>query len=127
MQIQQIKTSISTPQLQKLNNSTVRNVSTPEEESPSLDQHSEDDGYMSMNGRKQKFNLVFKPLAEVSVHENIQSPIIVNPEDAEDFPPPPEEAQKLIATLLPKYATEILNLKTDYSICQFIKANVGHF
>jgi hypothetical protein len=59
---------------------------------------------MSMNGRKPKFSLAFKPLAEVPVHhENAsQSPTIMHPGDPDDFPPPPEEAQRLIATLLPK-------------------------
>lgn len=58
---------------------------------------SEDDGYMSMNGRKQpKFNMTaFKPLVE---HQQE----MVRPGELDDFPPPPEEAQRLIATLLPK-------------------------
>lgn len=67
--------------------------STPEDESPSLGGHqSEDDGYMSMNGRKARFNLSFKPVTEVTA----------NQEAGEDFPPPPEEAERLIATLLPR-------------------------
>jgi hypothetical protein len=104
--IQQITTSTSTPQLRQVStNSTTGNVSsTPDDESPSLGHQSEDDGYMSMNGRKPKFSLAFKPLAEVPVHhENAsQSPTIMHPGDPDDFPPPPEEAQRLIATLLPK-------------------------
>ncbi|KAG5861174.1 hypothetical protein JTB14_031976, partial [Gonioctena quinquepunctata] len=68
----------------------------PDDESPSLGHQSEDDGYMSMNGRKAKFSLSFKPLAEH--HE----PPMMRPGDPDDFPPPPEEAQRLIATLLPK-------------------------
>ncbi|XP_060516560.1 uncharacterized protein LOC132696039 isoform X2 [Cylas formicarius] len=59
---------------------------------------------MSMNGRKQpKFNLAFKPLAEVPVHhENTNSSsTTMHPGNPNDYPPPPEEAQRLIATLLP--------------------------
>lgn len=76
---------------------------TPDDESPSLGHQSEDDGYMSMNGRKTKFNLAFRPLNEVPIHQEQQpnSPTI-QPGDPDDFPPPPEEAQRLIATLLPK-------------------------
>ncbi|XP_072397320.1 uncharacterized protein [Diabrotica undecimpunctata] len=119
--IQQITTSTSTPQLRHHtsnnhhHNSTAPNsgaTTTPDDESPSLGGHqSEDDGYMSMNGRKAKFNLSFKPLAEH--HENPPPPLLsphqlrspttpVRPGDPDDFPPPPEEAQRLIATLLPK-------------------------
>lgn len=73
--------------------------STPEDESPSLGGHqSEDDGYMSMNGRKAKFSLSFKPLTEVTVHQEASPPN----GDPHDFPPPPEEAERLIATLLPR-------------------------
>nr|XP_023012011.1 uncharacterized protein LOC111502228 [Leptinotarsa decemlineata] len=93
--IQQITTS--TPQLR--HRTTAANTTaaaTPDDESPSLGHQSEDDGYMSMNGRKAKFNLAFKPLAEH--HE----PPLMRPGDPDDFPPPPEEAQRLIATLLPK-------------------------
>ncbi|XP_057670667.1 uncharacterized protein LOC130902495 isoform X1 [Diorhabda carinulata] len=119
--IQQITTSTSTPQLrhhQTTNNhhnstapSSGTTTTTPDDESPSLGGHqSEDDGYMSMNGRKAKFNLSFKPLAEH--HENPPPPLLsphqlrspttlVRPGDPDDFPPPPEEAQRLIATLLP--------------------------
>lgn len=58
---------------------------------------------MSMNGRKPKFNLAFKPVAEVPVHhENASQATVAHPGDLDDFPPPPEEAQRLIATLLPK-------------------------
>jgi hypothetical protein len=39
--------------------------STPEDESPSLGGHqSEDDGYMSMNGRRAKFVLSFRPVPD---------------------------------------------------------------
>lgn len=70
--------------------------STPEDESPSLGGHqSEDDGYMSMNGKKTKFALSFKPVTEAPVHQEIVA-------DENDFPPPPEEAERLIATLLPR-------------------------
>lgn len=61
---------------------------------------------MSMNGRKPKFALAFKPLAEIPAHHEPpafapQAPVL-QPGDPDDFPPPPEEAQRLIATLLPK-------------------------
>lgn len=68
---------------------------TPDDESPSLGHQSEDDGYMSMNGRKAKFALAFKPLTEEGTTQ-------IHPGDPNDFPPPPEEAERLIATLLPK-------------------------
>lgn len=73
---------------------------TPDDESPSLGHQSEDDGYMSMNGRKARFNLVFRPLNEVPIEQ--QNSPTIQPGDPDDFPPPPEEAQRLIATLLPK-------------------------
>ncbi|KAJ8935086.1 hypothetical protein NQ314_013031 [Rhamnusium bicolor] len=105
--IQQISNSASTPQLRQNSNAsttTVGNVSTstPDDESPSLGHQSEDDGYMSMNGRKPKFSLAFKPLAEVPVHHEVSHSPVMHPGDPDDFPPPPEEAQRLIATLLPK-------------------------
>lgn len=106
--IHQLSTSASTPQLRELSVSTPLvsgNKTTPEElESPSLGHQSEDDGYMSMNGRKPtKFNLAFKPLAEVPVHhENASLTPHIQPLVEDDFPPPPEEAQRLIATLLPR-------------------------
>ncbi|XP_049822846.1 uncharacterized protein LOC109594264 isoform X2 [Aethina tumida] len=112
--IQQITTSTSTPQLRNENNTpnsstnTAAINSTPDDESPSLGHQSEDDGYMSMNGRKAKFNLGFKALAEIPVHhETIQQVqtvgniIDINDYPPDDFPPPPEEAERLIATLLP--------------------------
>lgn len=99
--------------------------STPDDESPSLGHQSEDDGYMSMNGRRAKFNLAFKPLTEhqegnAAVVTVLPSPLLPSPPpppiaqhhlagaaivrvgNPDDFPPPPEEAQRLIATLLPK-------------------------
>lgn len=75
---------------------------TPDDESPSLGHQSEDDGYMSMNGRKARFNLAFRPLNEVPIHQEQSNSPTIQPGDPDDFPPPPEEAQRLIATLLPK-------------------------
>uniref|UniRef100_A0A1B6CIF9 Uncharacterized protein n=1 Tax=Clastoptera arizonana TaxID=38151 RepID=A0A1B6CIF9_9HEMI len=81
--------------------------STPEDESPSLGGHqSEDDGYMSMNGRRTKFVLNFRPVPDEG--HLLQLP--PTPEPAEgsppneiaDFPPPPEEAERIISTLLPR-------------------------
>ncbi|KAL0132547.1 hypothetical protein PUN28_000359 [Cardiocondyla obscurior] len=69
---------------------------TPDDESPSLGHQSEDDGYMSMNGRKAKMALVaLRPV-----------PDCPEPQDsagvsAPEFPPPPEEAERIISTLLP--------------------------
>ncbi|XP_044727077.1 uncharacterized protein LOC123290811 isoform X2 [Chrysoperla carnea] len=113
------------------NTTGVGNVSsTPEDDSPSLGGHqSEDDGYMSMNGRKAKFALTFNPVSEVIMqaaaaqhqevipssdgtnNTNIDSSNIIIPSNIQqqttttvemDFPPPPEEAERLIATLLPR-------------------------
>ncbi|KAG7212663.1 hypothetical protein KM043_012944 [Ampulex compressa] len=69
---------------------------TPDDESPSLGHQSEDDGYMSMNGRKAKMALVaLRPV-----------PDCPEPQDpaglpTQEFPPPPEEAERIISTLLP--------------------------
>lgn len=80
-QIQQLTTSASTPQLPP----TPVDLDSPS--SIHTGHQSEDDGYMSMNGRsKQLPGGHFKPLRE----------------QHEDFPPPPEEAQRVIAQLLPK-------------------------
>lgn len=98
LQIHPISTSTSAPHIFHAQNISNTTETPPEDEKPSMVGHqSEDDGYMSMNGRKQpKFNMgVFRPLTEH--HREI-----VHPGDSEDFPPPPEEAQRLIATLLPK-------------------------
>ncbi|KAJ8975829.1 hypothetical protein NQ317_001225 [Molorchus minor] len=76
----QLTTSTSTPQIRQNTNSSTSTssartgnvpASTPDDESPSLGHQSEDDGYMSMNGRKPKFSLSFKPLAEVPVHHEV--------------------------------------------------------
>ncbi|XP_069677204.1 ras-associated and pleckstrin homology domains-containing protein 1 [Periplaneta americana] len=80
--------------------------STPEDESPSLGGHqSEDDGYMSMNGRRAKFVLSFRPVPD----EGGDLPPTPDPPPdppppvaAPDFPPPPEEAERIISTLLPR-------------------------
>ncbi|KAK5646312.1 hypothetical protein RI129_004776 [Pyrocoelia pectoralis] len=97
--VQQI-TGVNSHLQQTESNPTTGNISsTPDDESPSLGHQSEDDGYMSMNGRKPKFSLSFKPLTE----ENISvTQSVLHPGDPNDFPPPPEEAERLIATLLPK-------------------------
>ncbi|KAK6623180.1 hypothetical protein RUM43_009032 [Polyplax serrata] len=80
---------------------------TTEDDSPSLGHQSEDDGYMSMNGKRSKFVLGFRPVTdEVG---NSELPPAPNPpvecrvaEEMPDFPPPPEEAQRIISNLLPK-------------------------
>ncbi|XP_022914133.1 uncharacterized protein [Onthophagus taurus] len=96
----QVSNQISGSSNQAKDPSGTGNVSsTPDDESPSLGHQSEDDGYNSMNGRKAKFNLQFNALTEVPVH---QEDAMIRPEDPDDFPPPPEEAQKIIASLFSK-------------------------
>ncbi|XP_012257169.2 uncharacterized protein LOC105686691 isoform X2 [Athalia rosae] len=70
---------------------------TPEDESPSLGHQSEDDGYMSMNGRKAKMALVaLRPVPDCPEPQDTNADSFVA-----EFPPPPEEAERLISTLLP--------------------------
>ncbi|XP_034237409.1 uncharacterized protein LOC117642894 [Thrips palmi] len=97
--------------------------STPEDDSsPSLSlslggHQSEDDGYMSMNGRRNKLALNFRPhngtagTAGLVAIRRGSADMLTAPEkplppppgmDVADFPPPPEEAQRLIANLLPR-------------------------
>ncbi|XP_051154098.1 uncharacterized protein LOC127277228 isoform X2 [Leptopilina boulardi] len=69
---------------------------TPDDESPSLGHQSEDDGYMSMNGRKAKMALVaLRPVPDCPEPQDCAG--VTAPE----FPPPPEEAERIISTLLP--------------------------
>lgn len=84
---------------------TAGNVSsTPDDDSPSLGHQSEDDGYMSMNGRRAKFVLSFRPVPD----EGTELPPVPDPppdpppEEMADYPPPPEEAERIISNLLPK-------------------------
>jgi hypothetical protein len=82
--------------------------STPEDESPSLGGHqSEDDGYMSMNGRRAKFVLSFRPVPDegqaLELPPAPDPPPDPPPTEMADFPPPPEEAERIISTLLPRY------------------------
>nr|CAD7440246.1 unnamed protein product [Timema bartmani] len=77
--------------------------STPDDESPSLGHQSEDDGYMSMNGRRAKFALSFRPVPDEELPPAPDPPPEPPPApDMVDFPPPPEEAQRIISTLLPR-------------------------
>ncbi|KAI5742112.1 hypothetical protein M8J77_003408 [Diaphorina citri] len=71
-------------------------TSTPDEdlESPSLGHTSEDDGYMSMNGRRNKLLL--------NLTRNNNEPGVPPGSGGRDCPPPPEEAQRIIANLLPR-------------------------
>ncbi|XP_018057607.1 PREDICTED: uncharacterized protein LOC108693260 isoform X2 [Atta colombica] len=69
---------------------------TPDDESPSLGHQSEDDGYMSMNGRKAKMALL--ALRPVPDCPEPQDPAGVS---TQEFPPPPEEAERIISTFLP--------------------------
>ncbi|XP_053600356.1 uncharacterized protein LOC128669079 isoform X2 [Plodia interpunctella] len=66
-----------------------------DDDSPLAGHTSEDDGYMSMNGRRAKFALGFRPTEE---REELSPPDPPSPHS----PPPPEEAQRIISTLLPK-------------------------
>lgn len=108
---------LTSPPQQASSNTTPGNISsTPDDESPSLGHQSEDDGYMSMNGRKPKFSLAFKPLTE---ENSSVTQAQIPPGDPDDFPPPPEEAERLIATLLPKYENFIIFL-FFYRPCKFL-------
>ncbi|KAK2575869.1 hypothetical protein KPH14_007241 [Odynerus spinipes] len=83
---------------------------TPDDESPSLGHQSEDDGYMSMNGRKAKMALVaLRPV-----------PDCPEPQDSagvppQEFPPPPEEAERIISTLLPMVSPGNSSKRTSQS------------
>ncbi|XP_034184694.2 uncharacterized protein LOC117606413 isoform X4 [Osmia lignaria lignaria] len=69
---------------------------TPDDESPSLGHQSEDDGYMSMNGRKAKMALVaLRPVPDCPEPQDLVGI------SRQQFPPPPEEAERIISTLLP--------------------------
>ncbi|XP_032674230.1 uncharacterized protein LOC116845555 isoform X2 [Odontomachus brunneus] len=69
---------------------------TPDDESPSLGHQSEDDGYMSMNGRKAKMALVaLRPVPDCPEPQDLAGV------STQEFPPPPEEAERIISTLLP--------------------------
>ncbi|XP_050452947.1 uncharacterized protein LOC126852314 isoform X4 [Cataglyphis hispanica] len=70
---------------------------TPDDESPSLGHQSEDDGYMSMNGRKAKMALVaLRPVPDCPEPQDF-----AGVSSTQEFPPPPEEAERIISTLLP--------------------------
>lgn len=86
---------------------TTKHVSkASEDDSPSLGHQSEDDGYMSMNGKRGKFVLSFRPVSDESGYSELPPapipPPDPPPEEMADFPPPPEEAEKIISNLLPK-------------------------
>lgn len=73
---------------------------------------SEDDGYMSMNGRRAKLalELVPPPASEVAAPTTavpVPVPVAVAVAETETdaapaAPPPPEEAERIISTLLPR-------------------------
>ncbi|XP_046676864.1 uncharacterized protein LOC124365021 isoform X2 [Homalodisca vitripennis] len=65
-------------------------------------QLSEDDGYMSMNGRRAKFVLNFRPVPDEQLPPTPEPPAGPPPTDIADYPPPPEEAERIISTLLPR-------------------------
>ncbi|XP_058820220.1 mucin-2 isoform X3 [Topomyia yanbarensis] len=69
-----------------------------EPDSPSQGHQSEDDGYMSMNGRRAKFVPDFQPTDEANV-PLLPLPV---PPDGKYSPPSPEEAERIISNLLPR-------------------------
>ncbi|CRK94373.1 CLUMA_CG007882, isoform B [Clunio marinus] len=71
-----------------------------EPESPSQGHQSEDDGYMSMNGRRAKFVPDFQPTEEVAQPALSTQPNV--PPDEKLSPPTPEEAERIISHLLPR-------------------------
>lgn len=102
---------------------SLKSCSTPEDESPSGfgGHQSEDDGYMSMNGRKAKLLLTAsssKEFAETNGNNDVTTPDTPPPlfsraasrsrnQKSGDFPPPPEEAERIISTLLPRYGIKV--------------------
>lgn len=91
------------------------------DDSPSL--HSEDDGYMSMNGRRAKFVLNLRPQVQMgpgggglplppdppppdppppNLLRRLTNAPTTASADSLQFPPPPEEAERIISTLLPR-------------------------
>ena len=104
-------------------------ANTPEDESPcgggQGGHQSEDDGYMSMNGRKAKLMLMSSRSGSSTSSNDftngdgdaasstpVTSPPVLPLYDraatrmrqpnGSDFPPPPEEAERIISTLLPR-------------------------
>ncbi|XP_021700251.1 rho GTPase-activating protein gacF isoform X4 [Aedes aegypti] len=69
-----------------------------EPDSPSQGHQSEDDGYMSMNGRRAKFVPDFQPTDEANA-PSLPHPV---PPDGKYSPPSPEEAERIISNLLPR-------------------------
>ncbi|XP_055645081.1 uncharacterized protein LOC129780626 isoform X2 [Toxorhynchites rutilus septentrionalis] len=69
-----------------------------EPDSPSQGHQSEDDGYMSMNGRRAKFVPDFLPTDEANA-PSLPLPV---PPDGKCSPPLPKEADRIIANLLPR-------------------------
>lgn len=90
----------------KSSETTGRVTSTVDDDSPSLGHQSEDDGYMSMNGKRAKFVLSFRPVSDEGGNNELppapDPPPDSPPEEMADFPPPPEEAERIISNLLPK-------------------------
>ncbi|KPJ06468.1 hypothetical protein RR48_14207 [Papilio machaon] len=82
---------------------TTATPATPatDDDSPLAGHTSEDDGYMSMNGRRAKFALGFRPTEEREEPSPPDPPSPRSPHSPQS-PPPPEEAQRIISTLLPK-------------------------
>lgn len=99
---------------------SLENCETPEDESLSgLGGHqSEDDGYMSMNGRKAKLLLTSNNSTLSSELANSENEVVSTlnktlpllheqqlkkmRQNYGEFPPPPEEAERIISTLLPR-------------------------
>ncbi|XP_017888856.1 dentin sialophosphoprotein isoform X2 [Ceratina calcarata] len=83
---------------------------TPDDESPSLGHQSEDDGYMSMNGRKAKMALVaLRPVPDCPEPQDLAGI------SGQEFPPPPEEAERIISTLLPMVSPSNSSKRSSHS------------
>ncbi|GAB0099348.1 uncharacterized protein DMENIID0001_152040 [Sergentomyia squamirostris] len=76
-----------------------------EPESPSQGHQSEDDGYMSMNGRRAKFSPGFQATDEGLPHGVTNS--------NGERPPPPEEAERIISNILPRISPTTSPLSTQ--------------
>lgn len=101
---------------------SLKSCSTPEDESPSgfSGHQSEDDGYMSMNGRKARLLMTSSSTSSSNDFSNGDENGVTTPRTPPpvtsrptfhsglrlngDFPPPPEEAERIISTLLPRWA-----------------------
>ncbi|XP_055595728.1 uncharacterized protein LOC129746201 isoform X2 [Uranotaenia lowii] len=73
-----------------------------EPDSPSQGHQSEDDGYMSMNGRRAKFVPDFQPTDEANPPCTLPVTAQLDGVKYTSGPPSPEEAERIISNLLPR-------------------------